>query len=264
MLIGIVRTKADRDLFLKEHWYRVPVKNWPREGWFPETLALFETKSVTDDEQRVLHWGEVRAIERRRGAELFPGVSRGAKDDRLYWQVLIKEARERESPIPFSHDRRNPFILTTRDRFHGARNASELILGSPLEERLWSELRARRIPAEREWLAQVQHRRYWLDFALFCRSGKIDIEVDGDSYHLSEERARYDNSRNNELTSAGWSVLRFTTDQIINEMEMVAQQIQVTINTHDGLESDGVFSRRFHVRADAQQLPLFWKTGRDL
>jgi hypothetical protein len=203
MLVGVVTSKADRDIFMNQGWYRVPVANWPRPGWWPKWIALFETKAVTDAEQRILYYGRVHRIVERRGAELFPGVPLSGRETKLYHQVLVERPLERHSPIVLDKRRRNPFILTNRSRFEAATSVSELIVGSPLEEQLWEELRRQRIPAEREWYAYVGRRWYWLDFALFCHARNIDVEVDGDTYHLTQERARYDNQRNNELTSRG-------------------------------------------------------------
>ena len=56
--------------------------------------------------------------------------------------------------------------------------------------------------------------RYLLDFAIFCVNGEIDVETEGDTYHANPERAALDNDRNNNLESADWKVLRFSTEQV--------------------------------------------------
>jgi very-short-patch-repair endonuclease len=258
MLVGIVNRVADRDIFLQEGWYRVPVESWPRDGWRPGWVAIFETRQVTKDSQRILHYGRVRQVRRRTRDQLLPGHLHGGRAGREYYQLIVDEPLERESPLFLDRNRRNPFIFTNIRRFRTAANVSELIIGSSLEEQLWSELRQLDIPAEREWLAQYEGNRYWLDFAVFGNEGDIDIEVDGDRYHLNPERAAYDNQRNNELTSMGWRVLRFTTGQVQERMGEVMLHIGRTIDYVGGLKDDGLVPRRFIAGSSVSpQMSLF-------
>ncbi len=55
---------------------------------------------------------------------------------------------------------------------------------------------------------------FYLDFAIFCKERNINIEFDGDRFHLSEFNVKRDKNRNNILSSLGWSILRFTTEDI--------------------------------------------------
>jgi very-short-patch-repair endonuclease len=59
---------------------------------------------------------------------------------------------------------------------------------------------------------------YYLDFALFCHQGSIDIETDGDVWHSTKEQIPLDNKRDNNLTASGWSVLRFNSKQINEQL----------------------------------------------
>lgn len=47
----------------------------------------------------------------------------------------------------------------------------------------------------------------------------------------------YDRERNNELTSSGWSVLRFTTNQINQDMSKCVKQIKKTIKSLKGVSN---------------------------
>jgi very-short-patch-repair endonuclease len=80
---------------------------------------------------------------------------------------------------------------------------------SPLEDRLWAELRRFNIPAERQEFITVGKNDYSLDFAVYCDKGNIDIETDGDTYHVNPEGSAKDNMRNNALAAAGWHVLAY-------------------------------------------------------
>ena len=85
----------------------------------------------------------------------------------------------------------------------------------------------------------------FLDFAIYCASGKIDVETDGDQWHANPEKAELDNLRDNDLESAGWHSLRFTERQIREQTaEYCIPKIVETINNLGGLEEEGKFMPR--------------------
>ncbi len=152
------------------------------------------------------------------------------------------------------------FIPTTWQKFAMAAEINDLYDDSPLEDSLWAELKRLAIPAERQWRVQVKRKFYYLDFALFCREGKVAIETDGDLWHLGRPHSTADNRRQNALTSAGWRILRFDTHQIREQMASYCiPEVQDTIEELKGVADDGLVSRRFYVLPDgaAQQLTLF-------
>jgi hypothetical protein len=78
-------------------------------------------------------------------------------------------------------------------------------------------------PYEYQYEVRVRGERFFIDFAY--PSVKLAIEVDG--YEKRAERASldYDDRRQNLITSAGWSILRFTWTQIKLDPGGVASQI---------------------------------------
>jgi very-short-patch-repair endonuclease len=80
---------------------------------------------------------------------------------------------------------------------------------TPLEQKLWHALRARRFE-NAKFRRQVVIGRYIVDFA--CRIPRmLIIEVDGDTH---ADREGYDEQRTNYLNSKGYSVLRFTNADV--------------------------------------------------
>jgi very-short-patch-repair endonuclease len=117
-----------------------------------------------------------------------------------------------------------------------ASEINDLFHASPLEDLLWQSLKTDGVEAERGFFVPGdRNRRYELDFAIFGQARNLDIECDGDQYHLDRERARYDNHRNNFLTARGWSVLRYTTQQLRGEMPDVLQNVRAAIRDCGGL-----------------------------
>ena len=107
---------------------------------------------------------------------------------------------------------------------------------SPLEEEFWRALRDEKIDAERQFLVDADAQMFLLDFALFCKARNIDVECDGDEFHLEKEDVKRDKRRNNILESFGWSVLRFTTDEIRKSLKEVTNRVKRTVNELGGLQ----------------------------
>lgn len=99
-----------------------------------------------------------------------------------------------------------------------------------------------------------------LDFAIYCATGNIDVETDGDTYHANSEKSIEDNIRNNALEASGWNVLRFTTVQIQEQMlEYCVPQIVKMINNLGGVEEGRPLPRKIDLDAPegSRQLGLF-------
>jgi very-short-patch-repair endonuclease len=65
-----------------------------------------------------------------------------------------------------------------------------------------------------------------LDFALITPRMQLNVEVDGHEFHeRTKEQARRDKSRDRALTAKGWTVLRFTGQEVWEDAVWCAQQI---------------------------------------
>ncbi len=123
-----------------------------------------------------------------------------------------------------------------------------------------AEFKRLNIAAERQFFVKAKGKDYALDFAIRCMSGKLDVETDGDLWHANPEKSDGDNIRDNALKTAGWSVIRFTTRQIQEQMtEYSLPTILDTINQLGGLKENEFLSRKFDSeRLDlSRQLSLF-------
>ncbi len=98
---------------------------------------------------------------------------------------------------------------------------------------------------------------YCLDFAITCQRGQVDVECDGDTWHAQKDAIPKDNARNNFLTSRGWSVLRFASKQINEELQICLANVKDTVNTLGGLQTVEGLPRRFEGGDGARQLGLW-------
>jgi very-short-patch-repair endonuclease len=264
VLVAILKDKSDFAILQDQGWYRIPVKNKPRR-WPPRWLAFYQPKVFGDDAYRIRYYGEVRDIQIAKRNELFPYEVTNPKSEQEYFRVALKDLSERIIPIISTRPRRLVFIPTTWQKFSNAEYLNDLFDDSPLEDDLWKQLSFLNLDAERQWRVYLNQRLYYLDFALFCNKGFIDIETDGDTWHSTKEQIPLDNQRDNELTMVGWRVLRFNSKQINEQLSSTClRSIEQTINHLGGISSEGVVPRRFFYTPDGtvQQLSLFEEPGK--
>jgi very-short-patch-repair endonuclease len=91
------------------------------------------------------------------------------------------------------------------------------------ETLLWRHLKAHRLVAP-GFRRQVPMGNYIADFV--SHSCKLVVELDGES-HDFESRVRYDQRRDEWFASRGYRVLRFTNDDVMNNLEGVVMAISL-------------------------------------
>jgi very-short-patch-repair endonuclease len=257
VLVGIMNSRADFQILQEDLWYRIPVQSRPRH-WPPKWLAFYHTKVFGADAYTVQYYGRVKQIKNALRREILQTNRLDLKADREYFVIHLHALERLSAPIVSPHPRRNPFIATTWRKFSEAGQINDLFNDSPLEDRLWEEFKTRRIPAERQWQVEIGDERYYLDFALLCNKGMIDVETDGTTWH--KNRTKEDNERNNAVESAGWHVLRFDTQQIQETAGTYCiSKVERTIRTLGGLQEETLAPRLFYELPEghAQQLSLF-------
>lgn len=263
VLVAILNKILDFAIARDRHWYRIPVSSaekWLNKRWPPKWIAFYHTKVFGSLKYSVYYYARVLAIHRQYRWQLFPNEPQDKKSNRLYYQLILEPLRELPQPIISRRWRRIVFIPTTWDKLMQATEINDLYDDSPLEDRLWAEFKRLNIAAERQFFVQAKGKDYALDFALRCMSGKLDVETDGDLWHANPERSDIDNMRDNALKTAGWSVIRFTTRQIQEQMdEYSLPTILDTINQLGGVKEGQFLSRKFDSeRLDvSRQLSLF-------
>ncbi|MBL0145616.1 MAG: leucine--tRNA ligase [Chitinophagaceae bacterium] len=94
------------------------------------------------------------------------------------------------------------------------------------EDILWQELRNKNI-AGYKFRRQHPIAGYIPDFV--CLEKKLIVEIDGD-YHNQEEQKKYDAARENWLAENGFSMIRFTNQDVNNALQTVIKQIEETLN----------------------------------
>lgn len=250
VLVALMNNRRDFAIARDQHWYRIPVKSAPR-NIDSKYIAFYQTAAFGKEKWSIRYRAEVAKMETVSRVDLLPDEPNHPRAQQKYFQFHLHELEELDQPIISRHGRRIVFIPTTLSKFNLATEINDLFHESPLEDLLWEHLKRINLSAERQFYLSVDKVRYCLDFALFCADGHVDIECDGDRWHSEKPQIDSDNKRNNALTSGGWSVLRFNTNQLNKDMESCLQTIHRTVHNQGGLLphrfDDALFTRNEKV-----------------
>ena len=121
----------------------------------------------------------------------------------------------------------SPYMMASPDIYpilkaYARKNRGEMTLAESL---LWDCLKAE-IP-DYHFRRQSVIGDYIADFA--CLSRQLVIEVDGE-YHFTDEQQLLDEARTEFLNKRGFYVMRFTNQEVMNEIDNVIESIEEFLN----------------------------------
>ena len=102
------------------------------------------------------------------------------------------------------------------------------------EDALWQRLRNKNLDAK--FRRQHLIKDYIVDFVNL--DSKLVIEVDG-GYHSTEEQIEFDTLRSEYLNFFGYKVIRFTNEEVLNNIEFVLEKIKENLSTQQTPLSSG-------------------------
>ena len=112
------------------------------------------------------------------------------------------------------------------------------------ERKLWSVLRNNQ--ADVKFRRQVPYNQYVLDF--YCNALKLNIELDG-SQHYSKGGIKKDKKRDDNLSKDGIEVMRFTSLDVLRNIEGVGATIAEKIQAKLRIKSEAPSPLRRRARA---------------
>lgn len=241
VLVALMPEVKDWALLIKENWYRIPQETAPPiiQKGEAKYIAFYHTAKFKEDlKWKVVYYAEIKRIVTATRRELFPEESPyHPKAHRRYYKVEFDKLLPLPKPIVSRRGHRILFVPTTEEKFFNEdSNFNKVFKNSYLEKRMMDIMADMNIVFEREFCIHVDDKRkYHLDFAIFCKKGKIDVECDGDTYHTGYDNVYYDKTRNNELESIQWKVLRYTTQHFQDPDEKhIRKTMYKTIRDFEG------------------------------
>jgi very-short-patch-repair endonuclease len=246
-LVSLLPEIADLARARDLRWYRIPakIKRVPRlvaEGGL-RWIAFYQGKKFGNECYSIRQVAAVIDVTQVRRSELLSPPSIDSPDyesyfrkaEDLYYKISLGPLTQLPRPVMNKAKwRRIVFIETLLDKLLVAEELNDLFQTSAAEEKMWEALKASGISAEREYHVPVRTEHFFLDFAIFCRKGRIDLECDG-GYHDEPMQIAEDKDRNNLLQSAGWSVLRFSPDDILYHTERTVSIVRETVKQYGGV-----------------------------
>ena len=223
----------------EQNWYRIPVGKAPliiTEKRAKYIAFYFPAVFGEEKKWKVTHFAKIKSITEIMRKELFPNEPLNPKSDTLYYKVCFEKMEVLSNPFVSRRGHRLVFFSTTEDKFFsGSTDFNSLFQSSFLETKMEKMIGGMKVEYEREWREYVDVKKfYYLDFAIWCKKGAIDIECDGDKYHMENNDVHLDKTRNNELESYGWSVLRFTSKHFNEERKHIEKTIYQTVKELGG------------------------------
>ena len=239
ILIALIPNHKDWQIANEHNWYRIPVNNAPkiiRENRAKYIAFYFPAIFGEKKKWKVSHYAKINSITEIVRKDLFINEPLNTKSDNLYYKVSFEKIEVIPNPFVSRRGHRLIFISTTEERFFSdTTDFNNLFQSSFLEKKLEKLINEMQVEYEREWREYVNDKKfYYLDFAIWCKKGAVNIECDGDKFHMENNNVHLDKTRNNELESYGWSVLRFTTKHITEEKNHIKKTIYQTIKELGG------------------------------
>ncbi|MCX6361206.1 MAG: DUF559 domain-containing protein [Armatimonadetes bacterium] len=225
VLVVLWPQPKDRIIADKQGWYRIrPGRSATQLGDMRafKQLLFYQPDSFGPERRRIEYSAVVRGYEKVNRVGLLPDEPDHRRADALYHCFRLEPLERLAEPIISRVGRRMLFVPTTRSRLTSATDINDLIAGNPIEDRLFNGLRESGLLPEREfWLEvpnpgdrRVRGAMRCLDMALFCRNANLNVECDGDRWHVGVDLAAKDRRRDNALNASGWHILRFGTADI--------------------------------------------------
>lgn len=212
VLVVVMNNLRDMEIARREGWYRIPVKRAPsRLG--AEYLAFYQTKVFGPEGLSINYYAPVKAYRLVRREELLPDELTHPRAKEWYYKIEIGPLERLPKPIPSPRLRRITFIPTTLGRLFRAQEINDLWIGGEAEESLWEMFRENGLPAERRFLIHGEKEEKEIDFAFFCRRGKLAVMCDEEpllSGLVREKSAAQDY----ELAALGWVPLHLDPELV--------------------------------------------------
>lgn len=233
VLVGVLKNRRDRDLLLREHWYRIPVAYAPKQRF--RYLAFYQPAAFGRGGKSIWSYARVLHARARKRRVLLPREPKHPKAGEKYWQIRVGRIHVLDHPIRNVLPRRVSFGFTTLRRLLTAKNLLQLYNVPPTEEIVGRELARQGIPAVPQHTVSDGHRRYRLDFAVVCQHGSIAIECDNTKAHAGRQQQKQDRAKDAVLQHHGWTVLRFAERDITSNTIRCIQRVQETVKMLGGL-----------------------------
>ena len=235
-LIAVLKAPRDLGLAARDHWYRIPLKKAPR-NYFTH-IAFYQPACFKPEGKRIVYYAEVAGCSTGRRIDIFPAEPCHPAAMQLYLKYELGPLIELPRPVLNTSGTRIGFSYAPLNRLTLAGDILGIFNVVPVENMMCAALKAAGVSFCREHVILRGGKvKYRLDFALFCKRGKLDIECDGCRFHSLPRQHAKDANRDKWLKRHGWTTLRFGEHEVFNSAEVCIGEINTAITFFGGLKN---------------------------
>jgi len=224
VLVGVLKSKTDLDILLKEHWYRIPAARLPARKF--KYAAFYQPAAFGARGKRIEYYARVSGKNIRKRRELFPKEKNHPRAKNDYLKVEFKKVIKLPRPVKNIIPRRVSFGFTSLKALLSARNILSLYGVPPTEQIVKKRLDRIGINSERELTVSKNGRKYRIDIAIISKNIRIAIECDNDKAHKGKARKIKDRAKDLFLRRQGWRVIRLKERDIIERLDNCVKLIK--------------------------------------
>ncbi|MBI4064616.1 MAG: DUF559 domain-containing protein [Elusimicrobia bacterium] len=235
VLIGVVKTRRDLEMILRERAYRMPVEAAPKRA--PRYIAFYQPSSVKEKgglikvhpagfDGTIRYWAPIKEKTKLPRVAIVPDEPDHPKAQESYWLIKLGPIRKLPRPIANKRRMRVVFGFTTLQKLKNSREVKDLFDVPPLEEITEELLKDMRLPYRRQFIVRLSaKKRYRLDFALIRKRIAVAVECDGKKSHGRPEQKIKDAQKDADLRNMGWSVVRLKEKQILTDLKSCRKKL---------------------------------------
>lgn len=225
MLVGVLKSQRDLDILFREKWYRIPLVHAPKRKF--DYIAFYQPLQFGKRGKSIHYYAKVLSLKRKKRLELLPEEKDHPRSKNIYIKINLGKIIPLSRPIKNIIPRRINFGFTSFDRLMTAKDILELYSIAPTEQIIEKELKKEGIEPKAQFYVPVnKKKRYRLDFAIFCKGGKIAIECDNKKAHNLKSQRKKDQIKDKVLQALGWKIMRFSEDEILFENKKCREKIK--------------------------------------
>ena len=235
-LIAVLKAPRDLEIAARDRWYRIPLKKAPKSAF--THIAFYQPACFKPDGKRIAYYAEVMACSTGRRIDIFPGEPEHPAALRLYKKYSLGPLIRLPAPILNTSGSRISFGYAELKRLAQARDILGIFNVFPIENMMRGALKAAGVEFFREYNIMLRRKvKYRLDFALFCKNGKLDVECDGRCWHSTRGQRAKDAQRDCWLKRRGWTILRFGEHEVLHNAAGCIGEIKTAIKTFGGAKN---------------------------
>jgi len=235
VLVAVINSHQDFHIARDQGWYRIPVARAPRRLG-AEFLAFYQTKAFQEEGWAVNYYSPIKRYRLAHRRTLLPQEADHPRANDLYYKIEIGPLLRLPRPIPSLRLRRITFIPTTLERLLQAEEINDLWCGTWEEERLWHMFKDGGLHAERRYPLREDDPEYCLDFALFCKQGKVGVcllsEPAVQNVRMVRESAEVGDY---DLAARGWDPVRLHSKDIEDSVHSCLVRILEVVQRRGGM-----------------------------